>query len=144
LLWICILIVYLWITTLSEVFPCVFLSCKANSRAKPAKTGHGPHSSYFLCFFLYIFCVVLPILCSVSFSVLFVCICVLNSCHRVATQLQLNLSYHIISYHIISYHIISYHIISYRIIYHIISYHIISYHKSEMKAIYSTEMYKLL
>jgi hypothetical protein len=32
----------------------------------------------------------------VLFSVLFVCICVLNYCHRVATQLQLNISYHII------------------------------------------------
>jgi len=26
-------------------FPCVFFSCKANGRVKPAKTGHGPHSS---------------------------------------------------------------------------------------------------
>jgi len=24
---------------------CFFLSCKANVRVKPAKTGHGPHSS---------------------------------------------------------------------------------------------------
>ena len=31
----------------------------------------------------------------VSFSVLFVCICVLNYCHRGATHLQLNISYHI-------------------------------------------------
>jgi len=31
----------------------------------------------------------------------------------VATQLQLNISYHITSYHIISYHIISYHIAPY-------------------------------
>jgi hypothetical protein len=39
---------------------------------------------------------------STVFSVLFVCICVLYYCHRVATQLQLtNISY-IISYHIIS------------------------------------------
>jgi hypothetical protein len=38
--------------------------------------------------------------CFVSFSVLFVCICVLYYCHRVATQLQLNI-YHII-YHITS------------------------------------------
>jgi len=33
-----------------------------------------------------------------SFSVLFVCICVQNYRHRVATQLQLNISYHNISY----------------------------------------------
>jgi hypothetical protein len=44
-----------------------------------------------------IFCVVLCIVCFVSFCVLFVCICVLYCCHRVATQLQLNISYHIIS-----------------------------------------------
>jgi len=51
--------------TLTEVFPCFFLSCKVNARVKPAKTGHGP------------------------LSVLFVCVCVLYYCHRVATQLQL-------------------------------------------------------
>jgi len=33
-------------TTLTAVFPCCFLNCKANARVKPAKTGHGPHSSY--------------------------------------------------------------------------------------------------
>ena len=38
-----------------------------------------------------------------SFSVLFVCTCVLYYCHRVTTHLQLIISYHI-SYHII-YHI---------------------------------------
>ena len=31
----------------------------------------------------------------VLFYVLFGCICVLNYCHRVATQLQLNISYHL-------------------------------------------------
>ena len=98
------------------VFPCFFLSCKANARVQQAKTGHGPHSCN--C------CVVLCIVCFVSFYVLFVCKCVLYFCHRVATQLQsTNIPYHIISYHIISYHIISYHIISY----HIISYHIRSH-----------------
>jgi hypothetical protein len=41
----CILIVCLCMATLTEVFPCFFLSRKANARVKPAKTGHGPHSS---------------------------------------------------------------------------------------------------
>jgi len=50
-------------------------------------------SMYFLCCSMY-FCV-LCIVCFVTFPVLFVCICVLNNCHRVATQLQLNISYHI-------------------------------------------------
>jgi hypothetical protein len=44
------------------------------------------------------FCVVVCIVCFLLFSVLFVCICVLYYCHRVDTQLQLNISYHIISY----------------------------------------------
>jgi len=76
-----------------------------------------------------IFCVVLCIVCFVSFSVLFVCVCVLYYCHRVATQFQLNISYHI-SYiihnksYIISYPII-YHILY--IINHIILYRIVSY-----------------
>jgi hypothetical protein len=38
------------------------------------------------------FCVVLCIVCFVTFPVLFVCTCVLNNCHRVATQLRLTLS----------------------------------------------------
>jgi len=99
--WLCIPIVCLCLTTLTEVFPCFFLSCRANARVKSAKTGHGPHSSSFLCCSMY-FCVVLRIVCFVSFSVLFVCICILYYCHRAATQSQLNISYHI-TYHI-SYH----------------------------------------
>jgi hypothetical protein len=31
--------------TLTEVFPCFFLNCKANSRVYLARTGHGPRSS---------------------------------------------------------------------------------------------------
>jgi hypothetical protein len=46
--------------TLTEVFPCFFLSCKANARVKPANTGHDPHSSLFLyCYMYCFFCVVL-------------------------------------------------------------------------------------
>ena len=67
--------------TLTEAFPYIFLSCKANARVKPAKMGHCPHSSKFLC--------CSSIVCFVSFCVLFVCKCVLYYCHRVATQLQL-------------------------------------------------------
>jgi len=45
------------------------------------------------------FCVVLCIVCSVTFSVLFVCVCVLYYCHPVATQLQLNISYQLKNRH---------------------------------------------
>jgi hypothetical protein len=38
----------------SEVFPCFFLSCKANAGVELAKTGHGLHSSK-----LVVICVVL-------------------------------------------------------------------------------------
>jgi hypothetical protein len=42
--------------TLTEGFPCFFVSCKANARVKLVKTGHGPHSSK-----LVLICVVLCI-----------------------------------------------------------------------------------
>ena len=80
LLWLCIVIVCLCMATLTEVFSCFFLSCKANARIKPTKTGHGPHSSKFLCCSMYFLCcsmylcVVLVIVCFVSFSVFFVCV----------------------------------------------------------------------
>ena len=40
------IVVYVFLdpATLTEDFPCFFLSCKANTRVKLAKTGHGPHS----------------------------------------------------------------------------------------------------
>jgi len=56
--------------TLTEVFPCFLLSCKANARVKLAKTGHGPHSST-----LVVTCLVR--LLFVLFCVLFVCKCIL-------------------------------------------------------------------
>jgi hypothetical protein len=124
-------------TTLTEVFPYSFLRCKANARVYLAKTGHGPHSSYKWNVLYYVLLVSI-----VSFSLLFVCKCVLYYCHRVATQLPLNISYHIsyhiiyhivlyiISYCIVLYHIVSYCIVSYRIVsYRIISYRIVSYIK---------------
>jgi hypothetical protein len=40
-----ILIVCLYMATLTEVFPCFFFSCKANDTVSPVKTGHGLHSS---------------------------------------------------------------------------------------------------
>ena len=74
--------------TLNEVFPCFFLTCKANARVKTRKDGARPA-------LFQKFCVVLCIVCFVSFCVLFVCKCVLYCCHRVATQLQLTyISYH--------------------------------------------------
>jgi hypothetical protein len=79
--------------TLTEVFPCFFLSCKANSRVKPRKNGAR------LALFQNVV-VTVSITCFVLFCVLFVCKCVLYYCHRVATQFQLNKIY-IISYHII-------------------------------------------
>ena len=59
----CVDYVFLDAATLTEVFPCFFLSCKANARVHLAKTGHGPHSPKLLCCSMYcLFCVVL---CSV-------------------------------------------------------------------------------
>jgi len=44
--------------TLTEVFPCFFLSCKADAWVKPAKTGIGPHSSkiFVLFYVLFVLC----------------------------------------------------------------------------------------
>jgi hypothetical protein len=63
-----------------------------------------PNFCVALCIFVLFcefFCVVLCNVCFVTFPVLFVCICVLNNCQRVATKLQLNISYHIIYVYII-------------------------------------------
>ena len=85
----CILIVvyvFLDAATLTEVFPCFFLGCKANARVILAKTGHGPHPSKIVVLFYVLFI----LYCSMY------CLCVNVYCHRVITQLQLtNISYHI-------------------------------------------------
>ena len=85
----CILIVvYVFsdAATLTEVFPCFFLGCKANARVILAKTGHGPHSKIVVLLY-----VLFVLYCSMY------CLCVNVYSHRVTTQLQLtNISYHII------------------------------------------------
>jgi len=58
----CVVYVLLDAATLTEVFPCFFLSCKANAKVNLAKTGLGPHSPKLLCCSMYcLFCVVLCI-----------------------------------------------------------------------------------
>ena len=42
---------------LAEVFPCFFLSCKANDSTESLKMGHGPHYSIFVLFcVLFVLC----------------------------------------------------------------------------------------
>jgi hypothetical protein len=70
----CILIVvyvFLDAATLTEVFPCFFLGCKANARVKLAKTGHGPHCSkivvlFYVLFVLYhsMYCLCVNVYCT--------------------------------------------------------------------------------
>jgi hypothetical protein len=54
--------------TLTEVFPCFSVSCKANARVNLAKTGHGQHSSKF------VVCVVLLVICVVLFLIVLFCV----------------------------------------------------------------------
>ena len=53
---VCVVYVFLDAATLTEIFPCFFLSCKANARVNLAKTGHGPHSPKLLCCYVEIKC----------------------------------------------------------------------------------------
>jgi hypothetical protein len=64
--------------TLTEVFPCFFLSCKANAKVKLEKTGHGPHSTTLVCICVIRMCIMCVVrLLFVLFYILFVCKCVL-------------------------------------------------------------------
>jgi hypothetical protein len=54
--------------TLTEVFPCFFLSYKVNARVYLAKTGHGPHSPKL------VNCVVLHIVCVICVVLYIVCV----------------------------------------------------------------------
>jgi hypothetical protein len=75
--------------TLTEVFPCFFLSCKANARVKIRKDGGTAcNLPIFLLFYvLFVLCRSVYCLCANVYC---------THCHRVATQLQLtNISYHI-------------------------------------------------
>jgi hypothetical protein len=103
------LYVYVWPPWL--MFFRAFSSVVNKGQGKIRKDGARP--ALFLIFVLFYvflcsmyFCIVLCIDCFVTFSVLFVCICVLYYCHRVATQLQLNISY--IIYHTL-YHTQTHH-----------------------------------
>jgi hypothetical protein len=74
--------------TITEIFPCFFLSCKANGRVKLAKTGHGPHSST-----LVVICAVR--LLFVLFYVLFVCKCKMPLGDNPTAVNKYIISYHI-------------------------------------------------
>jgi len=53
-------------TTLTEVFPCFFLSYKVHARVYLAKTGHGSHCSELVnCVVLRIVCINCVVLCIV-------------------------------------------------------------------------------
>jgi len=74
--------------TLTEVFPCFFLCCKANARVNLAKTGHGPHYSKIVVLFYVLF----VLCCS------FYCLCVNVHCTTATGRqpIAVNKIYHII------------------------------------------------
>jgi len=83
--WIVVCTTCLCMTALTEVFPCFFLSCKANVRVKPAKDGAWPaiflvvvlFYVFFVLFYAF-FCVVIFVLFYVLFglwrSLYFLCV----------------------------------------------------------------------
>ena len=86
------------LTTLTEVLPCFFLSCKANARVKTRKDGARPSLFLivvlfyvFFVFYVFLWCAMYCLFCDVL-CIVCVYMCT-DYCHRVATQLQLNISY---------------------------------------------------
>jgi len=82
--------------TLTEVFPCHFLGCRAKFQGITRKDAARPAlfqkllCSSMYCLFYVVLCIVCVCVC------VCVCKCILYYCHRVATQSQLiNISHHI-------------------------------------------------
>jgi hypothetical protein len=123
-------------TTLTEGFPCLFLSCKRNAGYNSQRQGTARTLPKLIVLFCVLFVCKCVLYCChrvfVCKCVLYYCHrvfvykCVLYCCHRVSTQLQLTNIYHIIPYHIVQYHTILYHISYHTILYHTI-YYIIPY-----------------
>jgi len=74
----CVVYVFLDAATLTEVYPCFFLSCKGIT----SQDGARPALSQIAVLFYVLFVLCRSVYC-------FVCKCVLYCCHRVTTQLQL-------------------------------------------------------
>jgi len=106
LLWLCILIVCLRMTTLTAVFPCFFLSCKTNARVKSAKNGARP--ALFLIFVLfYVFFVLFYVfLCFSMYCLSCVVLCIVRAymCTELLPHGRYPISVKYISYHITSRH----------------------------------------
>jgi hypothetical protein len=112
LLWLCILIVCLCMATLTEVFPCFFLSCIANSRVKPPKTGHGPHSFQIFVLFYGLFVLFYVFVCCYIYGLYCVVLCIV--CVYMCTVRLPPGGYPITVKYIISYHIIPYHTLTFK------------------------------
>jgi hypothetical protein len=94
-------------TTLTEVFPCFFLSCKANARVKPAETGHRPHNSLVVVLFYVFFCVsIYCLFCNVP-CIVCVYMCTEQLPPGGYSILQLNISYHNLPLKCIAYRVIA-------------------------------------
>jgi len=63
LVYVIVVYVFLDAATLTEVFPCFFLSCKANARVNLVKMGHGPHSSKIVVLFYVLFVLCRSVYC---------------------------------------------------------------------------------